>query len=67
METSYETKSVHARLILGSTSLAEDKKLRYVTTPEDVLAWKEVKSAPGDYPPANETSGCAVPDWDWRS
>jgi len=41
--------------------------LGYVVTSKDVEAWREVKKNPGDYPPPNETSGCAVPTWDWRS
>jgi hypothetical protein len=66
-ETSYEEKAKFAMLIMGGTTLKEAKKLKYVVTLKDVEAWHEVKENPGDYPPANETSGCAVPTWDWES
>ena len=66
-ETTYEEKAKFAMLIMGGTTLKEAKKLRYVVTSKDVEAWHEVKKNPGDYPPPNETSGCAVPTWDWQS
>jgi len=66
-ETTYEEMAKYAMLIFGGTTLKEAKKLGYVVTSKDVEAWREVKKNPGDYPPPNETSGCAVPTWDWRS
>lgn len=67
METTYEEKAKFAMLLLEGTSLNEAKSLNYVVTPEDEIAWAEVAKAPYDYPPANETSGCAVPTFDWRN
>jgi hypothetical protein len=57
----------YAKLIFGGATFKEAKKSVYVVTSKDVEAWREVKKNPGDYPPPNETSGCAVPTWDWRS
>ena len=66
-ETTYEEKAKYAMLIIGGTTLKEAKKLGYVVTLQDVEAWREVKKNPGDYSPANETSGCAVPTFDWEN
>ena len=67
METTYEEKAKFAMLLLEGTSLEEAKSLNYVVTAEDEIAWGEVAMAPYDYPPANETSGCVVPNFDWEN
>ena len=66
METIYEIKPADPRLISGSTSLAEAKKLGSINTSEDILMWKEVSLTSGDYPPTNKRCGCTVSNWGWR-